>query len=286
MAMAVLDFVLMLTHSFAIYHQSLFRIIKVFKSLRVLRAIQVLRRLSFLDSVQEVTGTLGQSLPSIAAILILMFTCLRILLLQGLGPVLFSVVLRALFLKSDPKRFQNIFTTIFTLFTLLTLDDWSLVYVDSRAQGAWYIIPILMIYIIIQYFIFLNLLIAVLVDNFQMALLKGPKKEKQEQKELHGAACLEKQPRSSLDRNASSRYLPDTGEPKEVLSEGTMLKRLIEKKFGTMTQKQQESLFLYLQLVASVEQHQQQFRSQAAIIDEIVDTTFEVNQAGTGRIRL
>lgn len=45
------------------------------------------------------------------------------------------MVLRALFRYSDPKRFQNIFTTIFTLFTLLTLDDWSLIYLDSRAQG-------------------------------------------------------------------------------------------------------------------------------------------------------
>lgn len=51
-------------------------------------------------------------------------------------PVLFSVVLRALFRHADPKRFQNIFTTIFTLFTLLTLDDWSLIYLDSRAQGG------------------------------------------------------------------------------------------------------------------------------------------------------
>lgn len=126
-------------------------------------------------------------------------------------PVLFSVVLRALFRHSDPKRFQSIPSTIFTLFTMLTLDDWSLIYLDSRAQGgpdpgrgggrglgwvgrprglsdpickvgclmlagrgavrasgelraettaslpgAWYIIPILMIYIIIQYFIFLK----------------------------------------------------------------------------------------------------------------------------------
>ena len=45
------------------------------------------------------------------------------------------MVLRALFRYSDPKRFQNIFTTIFTLFTMLTLDDWSLIYLDSRAHG-------------------------------------------------------------------------------------------------------------------------------------------------------
>ncbi|XP_054950517.2 cation channel sperm-associated protein 1 isoform X2 [Pan paniscus] len=257
MAMAVLDFLLMQTHSFAIYHQSLFRILKVFKSLRALRAIRVLRRLSFLTSVQEVTGTLGQSLPSIAAILILMFTCL----------FLFSAVLRALFRKSDPKRFQNIFTTIFTLFTLLTLDDWSLIYMDSRAQGAWYIIPILIIYIIIQYFIFLNLVITVLVDSFQTALFKGLEKAKQER----AARIQEKLLEDSLTELRAA-------EPKEVASEGTMLKQLIEKKFGTMTEKQQELLFHYLQLVASVEQEQQKFRSQAAVIDEIVDTTFEAGE--------
>uniref|UniRef100_A0A0D9R6W9 Cation channel sperm-associated protein 1 n=1 Tax=Chlorocebus sabaeus TaxID=60711 RepID=A0A0D9R6W9_CHLSB len=257
MAMAVLDFLLMQTHSFAIYHQSLFRILKVFKSLRALRAIRVLRRLRFLTSVQEVTGTLGQSLPSIAAILILMFTCL----------FLFSAVLRALFRKSDPKRFQNILTTIFTLFTLLTLDDWSLIYIDSRAQGAWYIIPILIIYIIIQYFIFLNLVITVLVDSFQMALFKGLEKMKQER----AARIQEKLLQDSLMELRAA-------EPKEVASEGTMLKRLIEKKFGTMTEKQQQLLFHYLQLVASVEQQQQKFRSQAAVIDEIVDTTFEAGE--------
>ncbi|XP_011820626.1 PREDICTED: cation channel sperm-associated protein 1 [Mandrillus leucophaeus] len=257
MAMAVLDFLLMQTHSFAIYHQSLFRILKVFKSLRALRAIRVLRRLRFLTSVQEVTGTLGQSLPSIAAILILMFTCL----------FLFSAVLRALFRKSDPKRFQNILTTIFTLFTLLTLDDWSLIYIDSRAQGAWYIIPILIIYIIIQYFIFLNLVITVLVDSFQMALFKGLEKMKQER----AARIQEKLLEDSLTELRAA-------EPKEVASEGTMLKQLIEKKFGTMTEKQQQLLFHYLQLVASVEQQQQKFRSQAAVIDEIVDTTFEAGE--------
>lgn len=46
------------------------------------------------------------------------------------------MVLRGLFSQSDPNRFQNIFTTIFTLFTLLTLDDWSLIYLDSRANGG------------------------------------------------------------------------------------------------------------------------------------------------------
>nr|XP_023510252.1 cation channel sperm-associated protein 1 isoform X4 [Equus caballus] len=259
MVMAVLDFMLMQLNylsSRTFYHQS-FRIFKVFKSLRALRAIRVLRRLSFLTSLQEVTGTLARSLPSITAILILMFTCL----------FLFSVVLRALFRQSDPKRFQNIFTTIFTLFTLLTLDDWSLIYLDSRAQGAWHIIPILMIYIIIQYFIFLNLVIAVLVDNFQMALLRGLEKVKQER----AAWIHEKLLDDSLTELRKA-------EPVEEMSEHTKQKQLMEKKFGTMTEKQQEVLFHFLQLVAGVEHYQQKFRSQASVIDEIVDTTFEAGE--------
>ncbi|GAB5578115.1 cation channel sperm-associated protein 1 isoform X1 [Prionailurus iriomotensis] len=237
MIMAMLDFMLLQFNSFSfVYHQSVFRIFKVFKSLRALRAIRVLRRLSFLTSLQEVTGTLVRSLPSVTAILILM-------------------------------RFQNIFTTVFTLFTMLTLDDWSLIYLDSRAQGAWYIIPILMIYIIIQYFIFLNLVIAVLVDNFQMALLKGLEKIKQER----AARIHENLLDDSLTELRKS-------EPEEVVSEHTKQKQLIEKKFGTMTEKQRELLFRFLQLVAGVEHHQQKFRSQASVLDEIVDTAFETGE--------
>ncbi|KAB0357810.1 hypothetical protein FD754_001966 [Muntiacus muntjak] len=236
MVIGVVDFTLIQVNSSstrAIHNQSVFRIFKVFKTLRALRAIRVLRRLRFLTNLQEVTGTLARSLPSITAILILMFTCL----------FLFSVVLRALFRYSDPKRFQNIFTTIFTLFTMLTLDDWSLIYLDSRAHGAWYIIPILMIYIIIQYFIFLNLVIAVLVDNFQMALLKGLEKVKQEkavklhEKLLDDSVTKLMESTFSLSSFTFIKRLFSPSSlsaisPKEVRSEHTIQKQLIEKKFG------------------------------------------------------
>ncbi|XP_052029422.1 cation channel sperm-associated protein 1 [Apodemus sylvaticus] len=255
MVMAVLDFVLLQINplSYSFYNHSLFRILKVFKSMRALRAIRVLRRLSILTSLHEVTGTLSGSLPSITAILTLMFTCL----------FLFSVVLRALFKDSDPKRFQNIFTTLFTLFTMLTLDDWSLIYIDNRAKGAWYIIPILMIYIIIQYFIFLNLVIAVLVDSFQMALLKGLEKVK-----LEKAARVHEK---LLDDSVTDISKTDNTQ----MTEEALKMQLIEKMFGNMSKKQQALHFQFLQLVAAVEQHQQKFRSQASVIDELVDIAFE-----------
>ncbi|XP_003774134.2 cation channel sperm-associated protein 1 [Sarcophilus harrisii] len=260
MVMAMVDFVLKQIYFSSVtrmaHSKTVFGILKIFKSLRALRVVMVLRRLSFLNSLQEVTGTLAGSLPSIGAILVLMFTCL----------FFFSVIFRSLFNQSDPKRFQNIFTTIFTLFTMLTLDDWSLIYLSSRDKGAWYIVPILMIYIIIQYFIFLNLVIAVLVDNFQMALLKGLEKEKQKK--------VARMHERLLDESLTILEK----EPEENLSGISLQIRIIEKKYGDLTESQQEQMFHYLQLMAAVEHHQQVFRSQAAVIDEIIDKVFEAGE--------
>ncbi|XP_049636834.1 cation channel sperm-associated protein 1 [Suncus etruscus] len=264
MSLAVVDFMLVQNNYFSfnrqVYNQNLYRIFKVLKSLRALRAIRVMRKLRFLSSLQKVTTTLARSLPSITAILILMFTCL----------ILFSTVLRALFHHSDPKHFQNFLTTIFTLFTLLTLDDWSLIYLQNWETGAWYIVPILMVYIIIQYFIFHNLVIAVLVDNFQMALLKGLEQEKQE---------VPGQDFQLQDDSMSKLAKTDSY---EELSDVEKRQQMMEKKFGTMTEKQKEFVIHFLQLVAAVELHQQKFRSQASIIDEIVDTAFEVKGGSAG----
>ncbi|XP_055987546.1 cation channel sperm-associated protein 1 [Sorex fumeus] len=214
MSLALLDFVLIQHNYFSvsrqIYSQNFFRIFKVLKSLRALRAMRVMWKLSFLRTLQKVTETLNRSLPSITAILILMFTCL----------FLFSALLRALFRYSDPKHFQNLFTTVFTLFTLLTLDDWSLIYLHNLENGAWYIIPILMIYIIIQYFIFLNLVIAVLVDNFQMALLKGQEQEKEE-------AVLQLEDLVMEVTKAESSEMKDLDQRQQAM----------EKSFGAMTEK-------------------------------------------------
>nr|XP_023420249.1 cation channel sperm-associated protein 1 [Cavia porcellus] len=271
MIMAMLDFVLMQINSlFSFYNHSLFRILKVLKIMRALRAIRIVRRLRILTSLKEVTGTLVGSLLSIITIFILIFSCL----------LFFSMIL-TLFRTSDPWRFENFFTTMFTLFTVLTLDDWSLIYMDNRAQGAWYIIPILMIYIFIQNIIFLNLLTAVLVDNFQMALLRDEEKVKQQMTAWIHEKLLDDS-MTELDQTGPgpAHHLPPTPswpntEPEEVTSEDTMQ---FVKKFETMTDKQWELQSKFLKLVARLEHHQQKFSSGARVIDEVVDITFAVNQ--------
>ncbi|XP_023566362.1 cation channel sperm-associated protein 1 [Octodon degus] len=258
MLMAVLDFALMQVNSLdSFYNHSLFRILKVLKIMRALRAIRIVRRLRILTSLKEVTGTLVGSLMSIITIFILIFSCL----------LFFSMIL-TLFRRFDPWRFENFFTTMFTLFTVLTLDDWSLIYMDSRAQGAWYIIPILMIYIFIQNIIFLNLLTAVLVDNFQMALLRDEERVKQEMTAWIHEKLLDD---SLTELNYS--------EPEEVKDNAT----LEVKKSETMTEKQWELQSQFLKLVAKLEHHRQKFSSGARVIDEVVDTTFEVNQKTSRR---
>ncbi|XP_038620919.1 cation channel sperm-associated protein 1 isoform X2 [Tachyglossus aculeatus] len=257
--MALLDFVLpQIYNAMTIRHAgtNTFRVLKVFKGFRALRIFRVLRRLRFLNSLQEVTGTLARSLASIGAILVLMFICL----------FLFSVILRALFRNTDPKRFQSLFTTLFTLFTMLTLDDWSLIYLDSRAKGAWFIVPILMVYIIIQYFIFLNLVVAVLVDNFQMELLKGLEQEKQEK-----AALLQEK---LLDDSLTKLQETDKQEEMQRIT----VQDQIEREMKGLTERQQQLYLTFLQLIAGVEVQQQQLRSQTAITEEIVDTVFEAGE--------
>ncbi|KAF7238600.1 Cation channel sperm-associated protein 1 [Varanus komodoensis] len=218
MIMTVLDFVLSL---FTLARKgnrgntlTLFRVLKVFKGIRAIRSIRFLLTLRVMENLQEVTSTFMLSSQSIGAIILLMFSFL----------FMSSVLLRDMFHEADSKHFGDLFKTIFTLFQLFTLDDWSLIYLTCYAAGAWYIIFFLIIYILVEYFLLLNrrqhpmfllemmgaavqgqveghmvpmsswasslcpwrmpllhphpsslpssLVIAVLVDNFQMALLK------------------------------------------------------------------------------------------------------------------
>ncbi|XP_056657288.1 cation channel sperm-associated protein 1-like isoform X2 [Monodelphis domestica] len=257
--MALLDFVLKQIYFSSAKRLSesktIFRVLKIFKSFRSLRAIRVLWKLKFLTSLKAVAETLARSASSITAILVLMFTCL----------FFFSVILRTLFHETDPKRFENLFTTIFTLFTMLTLDDWSIIYLDSLREGAGYIIPILMVYIVIQYLIFLNLVIAVLVDNFQIVLRNKQERAKEQKEALRHEKLLDES-LTILEK-----------EVEEQKSDVIFLKT-IQKRYGHFTPAQKDTMIHYLQLMAAVEHHQQMFRSQAAIIDEIIDTAFEVEE--------
>ncbi|XP_063173023.1 cation channel sperm-associated protein 1 isoform X2 [Candoia aspera] len=129
MIMTVLDFVLSLLISSGQGPRGnsipLFRILKIIKGVRAIRAIRFLLTLRVTEHLQEITGTFALSFQSIGAIILLMFSFL----------FMSSVVLRDMFNEVDPKHFGDLFRTIFTLFQLFTLDDWSLIYLTCYNAG-------------------------------------------------------------------------------------------------------------------------------------------------------
>jgi cation channel sperm-associated protein 1 len=129
-----------------------------FKFLKSLRALRVLRAIKFLPNLQIIISTIIQSLMSISSIAALMLLFMFV----------FAVVGRELFREDDEKRFGNFIKTSLTLFQLLTLDDWGDILEDNGYKPLMFIY--LFLYIVCEYFVFLNLFVAVLVDNFQMSI--------------------------------------------------------------------------------------------------------------------
>uniref|UniRef100_A0ABM5F3R3 Cation channel sperm-associated protein 1 isoform X1 n=1 Tax=Pogona vitticeps TaxID=103695 RepID=A0ABM5F3R3_9SAUR len=331
MIMTVLDFLLPLFISSRQGNRgntvTLFRVLKICKGIRAIRAIRFLLTLRVMENVREVTSTFMLSCQSIGAIIIVMFTLL----------FMSSVVMRDMFCDADPAHFGDIFKTIFTLFQLFTLDDWSLIYltcydaggrsreaagvsrfeksfgVRKRAQipnpcraafsvpcrglvghpvacfeghggvdgpaltvflfslpGAWYVIIFLIVYILVQYFLLLNLVIAVLVDNFQVALLKRQELQKQKKRI---------QPEDSTKEDGPSSKPAEKGKKREEREE-EFFRRMVMEKYGNLelAEREWQLLYKYFQLMTAIETHQQQFHSQSSTTDKILDTFFETAQ--------
>ncbi|XP_026544847.1 cation channel sperm-associated protein 1-like [Notechis scutatus] len=239
---------------------TLFRVLKIVKGIRAIRAIRFLLTLRVTENLQEITGTFILSFQSIGAIILLMFSFL----------FMSSVVLCDMFHEADQKHFGDLFKTIFTLFQLFTLDDWSIIYLTCHAAGAWYIIIFLIIYILVEYFLLLNLVIAVLVDNFQMSLLK-----RQEKKKLKQKTILLK------DSTAEDNPVKQAEKTKlKELEEENLFRKTVMEKYGSLvlSDKEWQLLYNYFQIMTSIENSQQQFQSQASTTDKILDTFFETSE--------
>ncbi|KAJ7996629.1 hypothetical protein DPEC_G00239030 [Dallia pectoralis] len=238
---------------------TVFRIFRSFKGIRAIRAFRVLRTFSCLQNIRSIMTTCLQSLQSMGAIVCLMFIFL----------IMFAIIFREMFSVSDPERFGTMFRTVFTLFQVLTLDDWSLIYTTSRDQGAPHIIVFLVMYIVVEYFTLLNVFVAVLVDNFQLTIKKrmASKIEKFQdayKEEIQSMNKLELQP----------------GEPKteEQFYEECLKMTYNENKYG---KREIELLTSYLRLLAAMEQKQQTFRSQGCVLERLIDTFFEAREENT-----
>ncbi len=89
----------------------------------------------------------------------------------------YSVLSVYMFGTIDPENFGNLAVSAKVYLQVSSLDLWSQIYFKSKYQAP-SIFPVLVSYIIIQTFVLLNLLTAVIVDNLAMLRKKLAKSKK------------------------------------------------------------------------------------------------------------
>eukprot|EP01135_Chromosphaera_perkinsii_P002963 Nk52_evm74s230 gene=Nk52_evmTU74s230 len=142
-----------------------FRIFRIFRTFRAFRALRVLRTIRFLKGLQVIVFTIVRSIPAMGRIV-----CLMLLVMY-----VFAVIGMDLYSEVSAEFFGDLFVTFFTLFQLMTLDNWFDIYTAMRNKEPT-CFAYLFFYIVIETFIFLNLFIAVIVTNFE-GILKSMDEE-------------------------------------------------------------------------------------------------------------
>lgn len=124
--------------------------------LRALRVLRVLRLISVVPSLRHVVEAMLGALPGMGSIVMLMLLIFYV----------FAVMATKLFGAALPEQFGSMGDSLFTLFQLMTLDDWA-----NIVKPAMEAVPLALLFflpfIILSTFVVLNLFIGVIVDSIQ-----------------------------------------------------------------------------------------------------------------------
>ncbi len=121
--------------------------------LRALRVLRILRLVTALPSLRRVVGGLVSALPGMGSITILLLLVFYI----------FSVMATNLFAASNPEQFGSLGASAYTLFQVMTFDDWSGGVVKPLMERHPYAILFFLVFILLSTFVALNLFIGVVV---------------------------------------------------------------------------------------------------------------------------
>ncbi|CAF0734300.1 unnamed protein product [Brachionus calyciflorus] len=232
---------------------NVFKLLKILRIFRALKALRLLRTIKLLSSLKIILKTCSKSFRSLSAILVLI----------SLTLFNFSVIGCGLFSSFDEKKFGNFFKSMFTLFQVLTLDDWYSIYKDNKSNKLVdnvklnLLILFLIVYLIIEYFIMLNLFIAVLVDNFNLALENSKIKNEEKLKNK----LVDEESDDDNDDEDRIFYLRDTLEQFNKSTEP-----LIPPKQSILLKK-------HFQLLTSIEFNTHQLKQTYGILEHLVDLT-------------
>lgn len=127
-----------------------------FAVLRLVRVLRLLRLVSVLPSLRYIVDALFRSVPGLGTVIALLFVVMYTAAIMG----------EQLFGEISPQYFGNLGTTLYTLFMLLTMENWPDIS-DSVIEDAPYAWIFFVSYIVVSAFIVLNLIIGVIVTTME-----------------------------------------------------------------------------------------------------------------------
>ncbi len=124
--------------------------------LRALRILRVLRLVSVVPSLRVVVEAMLAALPGMGSIVLLMALLFYV----------FAVMAVKLYGEDMPEAFGTLGASLFTLFQLMTLDDWANIVkpaMERHPLALLFFLP----FILVATFVVLNLFIGVIVESIQ-----------------------------------------------------------------------------------------------------------------------
>jgi len=145
-----------------------------FSVLRSLRVLRVLRLITALPALKRVVAGLLAALPGMGSIVLLI----------ALIYYVFAVMATKLFGEAKPELFGTLGESLFTLFTVMTLEGW----VDGVTRPLMETFPwawaFFVIFIVFTTFMVLNLFIGVVVNAMQAEAVRAEADERQAEREI------------------------------------------------------------------------------------------------------
>jgi voltage-gated sodium channel len=147
---------------------------ETFSVLRSLRVLRVLRLITGVPTLRRVVAGLLAALPGMGSIVFLI----------GLIYYVFGVMATKLFGETNPDLFGTLADSLFTLFTVMTLEGW----VNDVAKPVMdkhpYAWVFFISYIVVTTFMVLNLFIGVVVNAMQAEASKAEADEREAEREM------------------------------------------------------------------------------------------------------
>jgi voltage-gated sodium channel len=148
--------------------------VEAFSVLRSLRVLRVLRLITVVPSLKAVVAGLLTALPGMGSIVLLI----------GLIYYVFAVMATKLFAADQPELFGTIGKSLFTLFTVMTLEGWVDGVTKPLLEAHPYAWVFFVVFIIVTTFMVLNLFIGVVVNAMQAEAVKATEEEREAERAM------------------------------------------------------------------------------------------------------